>query len=218
MKTSTSTLAILVLASSCIINSVSAFVAPEKAFDKDFMLNKPQLTGPGGGLKFSVGDNDMPTSLGGGAKGNWPDINGVGMSTVAFRLEKCGAVAPHVHAGATEFQTVVKGQGIIGTYGVGDNKLTLQHVVVGNTFFFPSGSLHFQINSGTGPFVSVGAFDASQPTAALVIGYVDQLGDAGKALGLDTDSSKDTEGLDGVFPQFTMSNCADIVESLMGMM
>ncbi|KNC69399.1 hypothetical protein SARC_18091 [Sphaeroforma arctica JP610] len=111
------------------------------------MLNKPQLTGPGGGLKLTVGDNDMPKSSGGGAKGNWPDINGVGMSTVAFRLNECGAVAPHVHSDATEFQTVVMGEGIIGTYGVGDNILRLEHVTMGDTFFFPRGSMHFQINT-----------------------------------------------------------------------
>ncbi|KNC79365.1 hypothetical protein SARC_08245 [Sphaeroforma arctica JP610] len=214
MKFSTATLLICALATSY----ANAFVAPEKAFDSDFMLNKPQLTGPGGGLKLSVGDNDMPKSSGGGAKGNWPDINGVGMSTVAFRLNECGAVAPHVHSDATEFQTVVMGEGIIGTYGVGDNMLRLEHVTMGDTFFFPRGSMHFQINTGTHSFVSVGAFDVSQPTAALVVGFVGQLGDAKKALGLDTDSSTDTDGLDGVFPQFKMSNCEEIIEMFMDMM
>ncbi|KNC79364.1 hypothetical protein SARC_08244 [Sphaeroforma arctica JP610] len=214
MKCSTATLLICALATSY----TNAFVAPEKAFDSDFMLNNPQLTGPGGGLKLSVGDNDMPKSSGGGAKGNWPDINGVGMSTVAFRLNECGAVAPHVHSDATEIQTVVMGEGIIGTYGVGDNTLRLEHVTMGDTFFFPRGSMHFQINTGTQPFVSVGAFDVSQPTAALVIGFVGQLGDAKKALGLDTDSSKKTDGLDGVFPQFKMSNCEEVLEIFMDMM
>ncbi|KNC79501.1 hypothetical protein SARC_08107 [Sphaeroforma arctica JP610] len=149
----------------------------------------------------------MPKSSGGGAPGNWPDINGVGMSIVAFRLNECGAVAPHVHSDATEFQTVVMGEGVIGTYGVGDNTLRLEHVKMGDIFFFSRSSMHFQINVGSEAFVSVGAFDVSQPTAALVVGFVGQLGDVKKALGLDTDSSKDTDGLDGVFPQFKMSNC-----------
>eukprot|EP00121_Abeoforma_whisleri_P011286 Awhi_evm1s10408 len=163
------------------------FKAPQKLFITDnsdntittnttFETTNGQANGPGGGLMIQAGKYSGPPALASGT-GNWPSIDGMGFSIVSFVVNNCGVVAPHVHSNAHEFNTVIAGEGIVGSYGVNDGQLYLNKVTVGDSFVFPQGSVHFWVNTGEKQLTTVGGFSASLPTAALVAGSLTGLPD-----------------------------------------
>eukprot|EP00122_Pirum_gemmata_P005630 Pgem_evm1s5135 len=191
------------------------FTAPNKLFltnstnnqitsnTTSFSTTNGPANGPGGGLNIQAGRYDGPPALAQG-DGNWPVIDGMQFSVVSFIVNRCGLVAPHIHSNGHEFNTIIQGQGIVGSFGVNDGKWTFSQVSVGDSFVFPKGSIHMWINTGEEQLVTVGGFTTSLPTTAVVgVALVD--------LEVIAKSALDTE----LFPKLNETECYDAIKGLM---
>eukprot|EP00122_Pirum_gemmata_P017292 Pgem_evm1s16186 len=112
-----------------------------------FMTKNAHVSNPGGALNVQVGNYDGPEALVANKMGNWPAINGMDFSIANFIVDYCSMVAPHVHSDAHEFNTVIQGEGIVGSFGVNDGKWHFNKVMTGDSFVFPQGSLHLWLNT-----------------------------------------------------------------------
>eukprot|EP01134_Creolimax_fragrantissima_P004019 CFRG4019T1 len=210
-----------VAASVALVSLTTANMAPNPLFtytgnlgnDAQFNIDGAAAQGPGGGLMLSTGDTST-------ANGSWPDITGLDFSLASFVVFPCSGVAPHIHSDATEFNTVIQGEAVIGTFGVNGGPLMVNKVSVGDSFAFPQGSMHFWVNTGNTTLATVGGFTASQPTTSMVLPFVTDMGSVSSAFGLNgTTTVTDVEGLETLFPTWEAnpSQCADFVASAEGL-
>jgi len=104
---------------------------------------------------------------------DWPALNTMGLAMARLDINPGGVVMPHTHNLATEILYVLEGEMYTGfvTNSVNPtvpNKLYAKVVKKGETYMFPRGLMHFQLNNGTTPAVSINVFNGQSPGLQLL--------------------------------------------------
>ncbi|KAG6552939.1 hypothetical protein Mapa_005472 [Marchantia paleacea] len=104
---------------------------------------------------------------------NWPALNTLGLSLVRLDMNPGGVIVPHTHHTATEIIFVLEGEIYTGFVAnsdnpTGPNKLFAKVVKKGEAFIFPRGLLHFQLNRGSVPAVSINFLNSQNPGIQLM--------------------------------------------------
>ncbi|CAM6111410.1 unnamed protein product [Calypogeia fissa] len=98
----------------------------------------------------------------------WPALNTLGLAIARLDINPGGVITPHTHHLATEILFCLEGEIYTGFVTNGDNaavpnKLYAKIVKPGQAFIFPRGLLHFQLNKGTKPAVSLNVLNGQNP-------------------------------------------------------
>ncbi|CAM6095580.1 unnamed protein product [Calypogeia fissa] len=99
---------------------------------------------------------------------NWPALNTMGLSLARLDLNPGGIIMPHTHNLASEILFCLEGEIYTGFVTTSDhpdkpNQVYAKVVKKGEAFLFPRGLLHFQLNKGNVPAVSLNALNAHDP-------------------------------------------------------
>ncbi|KAH8973840.1 hypothetical protein BDL97_01G068500 [Sphagnum fallax] len=105
------------------------------------------------------GTNSFPTF---GDVHQYPALNTLGISHVRLDFGVGGVIPPHTHPLATETLFVVKGSIYTGFISF-DNVLYAEVLQRGDIYIFPKGTVHFQINVGSGPAVTFNSLNSQFP-------------------------------------------------------
>ncbi len=92
----------------------------------------------------------------------YPALNTLGISHVRLDFGIGGVVPPHTHPLSTETLFVVQGSIYTGFISF-DGVLYAETLQKGDIYIFPKGTLHFQINVGTGPAISFNSLNSQYP-------------------------------------------------------
>ncbi|KAH6779146.1 germin 3 [Perilla frutescens var. hirtella] len=95
--------------------------------------------------------------------GQFPGVNGLGISIARLDLAPGGVIPLHTHPGGSEILVVIEGTicaGFISSFG---NTPYLKTLNKGDIMVFPVGLLHFQFNSGKGPALAFVSFSTQNP-------------------------------------------------------
>ncbi len=92
----------------------------------------------------------------------YPALNTLGISHVRLDFGIGGVVPPHTHPFASETLFVVQGSIYTGFISF-DGVLYAETLRKGDIYIFPKGTLHFQINVGTGPAISFNSLNSQYP-------------------------------------------------------
>ncbi|CAK9218007.1 unnamed protein product [Sphagnum troendelagicum] len=136
---------------------VNGFPCKDRAnvTSKDFLFTDFRTPG-----NVSVtGTNAYPTF---GAVLEYPALNTLGISHVRLDFGIGGVVPPHTHPFASETLFVVQGSIYTGFISF-DGVLYAETLQKGDIYIFPKGTLHFQINVGTGPAISFNSLNSQAP-------------------------------------------------------
>lgn len=98
---------------------------------------------------------------------NFPGLNTLGLALARIDFAKGGLVPPHTHPRATEVVYMLSGEvfmGFVDTAG----KLFAATLKAGEVFIFPRGLVHFQLETGKGPAVSISVLGAQNPGVQLI--------------------------------------------------
>ncbi|CAA0807145.1 Germin-like protein subfamily 3 member 3 [Striga hermonthica] len=98
-----------------------------------------------------------------GFDGQFPGVNGLGISIARLDLAVGGVIPLHTHPAGSEILVVIQGTICAGLISSFDNKVYLQTLNRGDVMVFPQGLLHFQINSGKGPALGFVSFGTQNP-------------------------------------------------------
>jgi hypothetical protein len=95
----------------------------------------------------------------------WPAVNTLGLGLARLDINPGGIIMPHTHNLATEILFCIEGEIYTGFVTNSDNpllpnKLYAKIVKKGEAFIFPRGLLHFQLNKGTVPAVSINVLNS----------------------------------------------------------
>ncbi|CAM6120706.1 unnamed protein product [Calypogeia fissa] len=98
----------------------------------------------------------------------WPALNTQGLALARLDINPGGIIMPHTHHLATEILFCLEGEIYTGFVTNSDNpvvpnKLYAKVVKAGEAFIFPRGLLHFQLNKGTKPAVSLNVLNGQNP-------------------------------------------------------
>lgn len=99
--------------------------------------------------------------------GQFPSLNGLGLSLLREDLEVGGIGPLHLHRGASEIIHVVKGT-IIAGFIATDNTVYTKTLKQGDIMLFPQGLLHFQKNVGDIPALVFACFSSENPGVQIV--------------------------------------------------
>ncbi|CAM6089537.1 unnamed protein product [Calypogeia fissa] len=104
---------------------------------------------------------------------DWPALNTLGLGLVRLDINPGGFIMPHTHSLATEILFCLEGEIYTGCVTNSDNptrpnKLYAKVVKKGEAFIFPRGLLHFQLNKGTVPAVSLHVLNGQNPGTQLM--------------------------------------------------
>lgn len=154
--------------------------APGNALVQDFCvadLNLP--AGPAGyPCKKSVTENDFyfhglaaagnTTNIISAAvtpafDGQFPGVNGLGVSLARLDLGVGGVIPLHTHPAGSEILVVIEGSICVGFISSFANTVYFKTLYKGDVFVFPQGLLHFQINSGKTPAMAFVSFSSQNP-------------------------------------------------------
>ncbi|KAK3428377.1 auxin-binding protein ABP19a [Eucalyptus grandis] len=94
--------------------------------------------------------------------GQFPGVNGLGISAARLDLAPAGVVPLHTHPGASELLFVVHGK-ILAGFISSANDVYLMTLKRGDIMVFPQGLLHFQINAGGSKAIAVVSFSSANP-------------------------------------------------------
>ncbi|GAB2291618.1 Auxin-binding protein ABP19a [Dionaea muscipula] len=94
--------------------------------------------------------------------GQFPGVNGLGISIARLDLAQGGVIPFHTHPGASEVLVVIQGS-ITAGFVSSANKVYLKTLKKGDIMVFPQGLLHFQVNSGGFPAIAYVSFSSSNP-------------------------------------------------------
>jgi len=94
-----------------------------------------------------------------------PGVNGLGISAARIDLGINGSVPMHTHPGVGEFIIVVQGQMTAGF--ITPTKVFMKTLNPGDVWVFPTGLLHFILNTGPGNAVAYAAYASSNPSTHL---------------------------------------------------
>ncbi|XP_047342663.1 auxin-binding protein ABP19a-like [Impatiens glandulifera] len=97
-----------------------------------------------------------------GFVGQYPGLNGLGISLARLDLAPGGVIPFHTHPSATEVLLVVQGYVQTG-FVASDNKVYYKTLKKGDVFVYPQGLLHFQINAGGIAAVAFPFFSSPDP-------------------------------------------------------
>jgi quercetin dioxygenase-like cupin family protein len=92
----------------------------------------------------------------------YPALNTLGISHVRLDFGIGGVVPPHTHPLSSETLIVVQGSIFTGFVSF-DGVLYAETLQQGDIYIFPKGTLHFQINVGTGPAISFNSLNSQAP-------------------------------------------------------
>jgi len=92
----------------------------------------------------------------------YPALNTLGISHVRLDFGIGGVVPPHTHPLSSETLFVVQGSIYTGFISF-DGVLYAETLQQGDIYIFPRGTLHFQINVGTGPAISFNSLNSQYP-------------------------------------------------------
>ncbi|XP_066363760.1 germin-like protein 8-14 [Miscanthus floridulus] len=95
--------------------------------------------------------------------GQFPGVNGLGISAARLDIEVGGVVPLHTHPAGSELLFVTQGTVAAGFISSGSNTVYTKTLYAGDIMVFPQGLLHYQYNAGTGPAVGLVAFSSSNP-------------------------------------------------------
>ncbi|CAK9236192.1 unnamed protein product [Sphagnum troendelagicum] len=136
---------------------VNGFPCKDRAnvTSKDFLFTDFRTAG-----NVSVtGTNAYPSF---GTVLQYPALNTLGISHVRLDFGIGGVVPPHTHPFASETLFVVQGSIYTGFISF-DGVLYAETLQKGDIYIFPKGTLHFQINVGTGPAISFNSLNSQSP-------------------------------------------------------
>ncbi|XVF27051.1 hypothetical protein REPUB_Repub14bG0073100 [Reevesia pubescens] len=94
--------------------------------------------------------------------GQFPGVNGLGISAARLDLAVGGVVPMHTHPGATELLYVVHGH-ITAGFISSANAVYYRTLKKGDIMVFPQGLLHFQVNAGKRPSLAIVNFNSPIP-------------------------------------------------------
>ncbi len=92
----------------------------------------------------------------------YPALNTLGISHVRLDFGIGGVVPPHTHPLSSETLFVVQGSIYTGFISF-DGVLYAETLQQGDIYIFPRGTLHFQINVGTGPAITFNSLNSQYP-------------------------------------------------------
>ncbi len=92
----------------------------------------------------------------------YPALNTLGISHVRLDFAPGGVIPPHTHPLASETLFVLEGTLFVGFVSY-DGVLFAETLQEGDLYIFPKGTLHFQINKGTGHAASLNALNSQNP-------------------------------------------------------
>ncbi|KAJ7531602.1 hypothetical protein O6H91_14G051000 [Diphasiastrum complanatum] len=98
---------------------------------------------------------------------NFGGLNTQGLSIARIDYAAGGLVPPHVHPRASEVLLVLQGT-ISAAFVDGSNKLYSQTLQPFDLFVFPRGLIHYSVNLGTGPALSISGFNSQNPGLSLI--------------------------------------------------
>ncbi|XP_024519893.1 putative germin-like protein 2-1 [Selaginella moellendorffii] len=99
----------------------------------------------------------------------FPGLNTLGVSSARVDYAPGGLNPPHVHPRATELLFLVEGKLYVGFVTTApDNKLFAKTISAGESFVFPKGLIHFQLNVGDSPAFGLAAFGSQNAGASQV--------------------------------------------------
>ncbi|RRT84240.1 hypothetical protein B296_00006286 [Ensete ventricosum] len=94
--------------------------------------------------------------------GQFPGVNGLGISAARLDLAPGGVVPLHTHPGGSELLVVTQGM-ILAGFISSANGVYYTTLRKGDTMVFPQGLLHFQINAGGVTAVAIVTFSSPNP-------------------------------------------------------
>ncbi|KAG6414299.1 hypothetical protein SASPL_127018 [Salvia splendens] len=95
--------------------------------------------------------------------GQFPGVNGLGISIARLDLAVGGVIPIHTHPGGSEIIVVIEGTICAGFISSFANTVYLKTLNKGDIMVFPQGLLHFQFNSGKGPALAFVSFSTQNP-------------------------------------------------------
>ncbi|KAL6661618.1 hypothetical protein ACP70R_001002 [Stipagrostis hirtigluma subsp. patula] len=95
--------------------------------------------------------------------GQFPGVNGLGISAARLDIAVGGVVPLHTHPAASELLFVTQGCVAAGFITSSSNTVYTKTLYAGDIMVFPQGLLHYQYNAGTGPAVALVAFGGPNP-------------------------------------------------------
>ncbi|CAM0948949.1 unnamed protein product [Alopecurus aequalis] len=95
--------------------------------------------------------------------GQFPGVNGLGISAARLDIAVGGVVPLHTHPAASELLFVTEGTILAGFISSGANVPYTKTLYAGDIMVFPQGLLHYQYNGGSTPAVALVAFGGPNP-------------------------------------------------------
>ncbi|KAM7269148.1 hypothetical protein ACFE04_024645 [Oxalis oulophora] len=94
----------------------------------------------------------------------FPALNGNGLAMSRVDYQKGGVNPPHLHPRASELFTVIEGTLLAGFVTTNPNNTYYTKILnKGDTFVFPVGLIHFQMNIGKSNAMAIAAFSSQNP-------------------------------------------------------
>ncbi|XP_020187031.1 germin-like protein 8-14 [Aegilops tauschii subsp. strangulata] len=95
--------------------------------------------------------------------GQFPGVNGLGISAARLDIAVGGLVRLHTHPAASELLFVTEGTILAGFISSSSNTVYTKTLYKGDIMVFPQGLLHYQYNGGSSPAVALVAFSGPNP-------------------------------------------------------
>ncbi|KAM0917878.1 hypothetical protein ACQ4PT_009290 [Festuca glaucescens] len=95
--------------------------------------------------------------------GQFPGVNGLGISAARLDIAVGGVVPLHTHPAASELLFVTQGTILAGFISSSSNTVYTKTLYKGDVMVFPQGLLHYQYNGGGSPAVALVAFGGPNP-------------------------------------------------------
>ncbi|KAF5745553.1 auxin-binding protein ABP19a-like [Tripterygium wilfordii] len=95
--------------------------------------------------------------------GQFPGVNGLGLSIARLDLAPGGVVPMHTHPGGSEILFVVQGSIVAGFISSSANTVYVKKLKKGDVMVFPQGLLHFQINAVGINSIAIVSFSSPDP-------------------------------------------------------
>ncbi|KAG6411627.1 hypothetical protein SASPL_129711 [Salvia splendens] len=95
--------------------------------------------------------------------GQFPGVNGLGISIARLDLAPGGVIPLHTHPGGSEIIVVIEGTIFAGFISSFANTVYLKTLNKGDIMVFPQGLLHFQFNAGKGAALAFVSFSTQNP-------------------------------------------------------
>ncbi|SPT16020.1 unnamed protein product [Triticum aestivum] len=95
--------------------------------------------------------------------GQFPGVNGLGISAARLDIAVGGVVRLHTHPAASELLFVTEGTILAGFISSSSNTVYTKTLYKGDIMVFPQGLLHYQYNGGSSPAVALVAFSGPNP-------------------------------------------------------